>query len=103
MILDKPLDTQKRSRILFILGPTDEFKVLMETAYEPEVLAKAMEKLFQKEGNSDEQILLWNNPVPPNPQEQMGIPKSRIFFYVISTPPSGLVIAGSGPASRMPR
>jgi len=84
------------------MGPTEELKLLLETAYEPEALAKAMDELFSK-SNESEQLLIWNNPVPPNPQEQMGIPKSRIFFYVISTPPSGLVIAGTGPRSSIPR
>ena len=102
MILPKPLDTQKRSRILFYMGPTEELKLLLETAYEPETLVNAMNQLFQKDGG-DESICLWNNPVPPNPQEQMCILKSRLFFYVISTPPSGLVIASKEPISRMPQ
>ena len=96
MILDKPLDTAKRSRLFVIIGPSNDMRFLMETAYEIETLTEAFDSFFKKDC-SDESISLWNNPVPPHPAEQFCFPKSRILTYVISAPPSGLVIAESAP------
>lgn len=97
MILPKPKDNEKRSRILFCVGPMFEDRLLLETAYTVEELIAAVNEFFDThvigEGDGYEAISLWNNPVPPNPQERFTFLKSRIVFCVVSEPPSGLVIA----------